>query len=263
MSHKSWAQSLKALGIHHFVDKLQNGEPFSFARYGDGEWFTIFGGRYIGMHNSNGCTFTTHLSDCLRQVLDDQNPYMHATLRIAHRKLGDRIGGFLEHRGVALRWYRGDVLLDQSLKGNLWPLVRELQKKRILFVGPNHLRGIDEMFFQYVDFINPPKRNAIMSRHILVPAILRSIKDKKIDVVAWCCGLHTKVFINDIWKEYGDRITQIDFGSMFDGYFAVGSRSYVRRGLILWNDLQQVNGGHRERRAGETFRRGEVGTIKA
>ena len=121
---------VKRLPLSWYTEKLALNEPFTFARYGDGEWLTILG--RIGLKNSNGCTFTQELSDDLVRVLKRQNLYQHAILTIAKRKQGDEITQYLQDNKINLRWYNGDLLLDALLNGDLYPFIRELRRCRIV-----------------------------------------------------------------------------------------------------------------------------------
>ena len=132
-----WGRHLKRNNLKYYVDLLSNDSPFGFARYGDGEWLTILGD--YGGKNSNGCTFTRELSDALREVLRNNNDYEHSMLRIARRKLGTRIGEFLDEGEYEVDWTIGDTFLDISLKGQLWPLIAKLRKKKIVYVGHDHM----------------------------------------------------------------------------------------------------------------------------
>ena len=180
---------------------------------------------------------------------------MHAVLRISTRNYGVQMADFLGERGITMPWCRGDVILDQSLKGNLFPLIKELRKKHILYVGPEHCKRLDEGFFKYHAFVQPPPKNAILKREKIVSTVLRMIANKNIEVIGWSSGLASKVFIDDVYAEYGDTVTQIDFGSLFDGYFGIPSRTYIRRGHVLWAELFDVNTGKRPRMDNEQFRR--------
>jgi hypothetical protein len=253
--------------------------PFSFARYGDGEWLTIMG--FLGMRNSNGCTFTRELRDGLLGVLRDANPYYHAILRVAlgsKRAIDEegnlhvfkgrqKIAEFLKEVDCKIEWIGGDVFLERSLKGQLFPLIKQIRERRVLYVGNRQLRGLNmkgKRFFPYVSYIPVPPQNSITAREEIVMQVLRDIQSYNIDFVGWSAGLATKVMINDVYNETGGEITQVDFGSMFDGYFGPlphlkdqrGSRSYIRKGNYDWEALRQVNTGERKKEEGETFKNG-------
>lgn len=250
------------LTIRDFALKLKNNEPFTFARYGDGEWLTILG--FYGKHNSNGCTFTKALSDDMRQVLYRHNDYYHAILKIARRErevpYGDKwypyggpvIDQWLEDNNINLKWYNGDFILEESLRGKIFPLIEQVREKRVLYIGNERLRGLNMRgagFFPYVAYIKPPPRNAHSVKNDILRNIYNSIERYDIDFIGWSSGLAGKVFIDEVFMRYPE-VTQIDFGSMFDGYFEPmpnvhpdGSRSYIRKGQHDWERLLRMNTG--------------------
>lgn len=244
------------LPLSHFVNLLETRQPFSFSRWGDGEWLTTLG--YIGLHNSNGCTFTQELCNDYRQVLDNQHDYYHGILGIARRKKGEEIEKFLKSQHCDIVWYNGDVFLKAALKGKLFPLVEQVREYRVLYIGNERLRYLNmrgKGFFSYQAYIQPPPLNAHLKKERILNQVRALVNKHKIELIGWSSGLATKVFIDEIFKWSSGEITQIDFGSLFDGYFSplshiadrlhhnTGSRSYIRKGGHDWDDLLKLNTG--------------------
>lgn len=254
--------NIKPLSLSWFVTQLKNKTPFTFARYGDGEWLTILG--FYGLCNSNGCTFTKALSDDIRDALRRESDYHHAILKIAMRERpvrwnespypygGSVIEKWLNDNDINLEWYNGDVLLEKSLEGKLFPLIEQVRERRVLYVGNKRLRGINMRgigLFPYVAYAEPPPRNAHQVIDDLLDQIYNAIEQYDIDLIGWSSGLAAKVMIDNVFAHYPE-VTQIDFGSMFDGYFEpmphvspLGSRSYIRKGGHDWQALLRVNTG--------------------
>ena len=250
------------LKLNWFVRNLKENNPFTFARYGDGEWLTILG--FYNLHNSNGCKFTKELSDDMRNCLYQQRPYHHAILKIARRERTINYKGmeyqygaaaiqrWLDDNEIRLPWYDGDVLLEKSLKGMLFPLIEQVREKRVLYVGNHRLRNLNMKgagFFPYVAYIEPPPRDTHEVIDDVLYEIYRAIRKNNIDFIGWSSGLAAKVMIDEVYARFPD-ITQIDFGSMFDGYFRpmenvspLGSRSYIRKGGHNWDALKAMNTG--------------------
>lgn len=245
----------------HYTQLLINRQPFTFARYGDGEWLTIL--NFNRRRNSNGCTFTPQLSAALQQVLKYQSPYYHCILKIAkkeriidNRQYGlSAISGWLEQNYITMDWYNGDVFLDDSLNGKFFPFIQAMREYRILYVGNERLRELNKAgFFDYTDYYQVPPLNAYDHRENILKGIMRIIDKKNIDFIGWSSGLAAKYFIEIVYQKY-PHITQVDFGSMFDGYFEplphikakpknnTGSRSYIRKGGYDWEMLKLQNTG--------------------
>lgn len=230
--------------LKFYTDKLKAREPFALARYGDGEWLTILG--YIGGHNSNGCTFTQALSDDLRKVLRRGLDYDHGLLGIARRRIGHYIHAFLQREKIDLTFVKGDVLLNENLAGRLFPFVEQLRERRIIYLCPRHCRGMGKRrlgLFDPVTYLHPPKQNAHREKRNILGALENLIPRYRIDTVLFSSGLASKVFIDELWQRTAGEITLIDVGSMFDGYFGVGSRSYIRKGNYDFKKLLRQNKG--------------------
>jgi len=254
--------------LDFYVKKLKQNKPFAIARYGDGEWLTILG--YSHLHNSNGCVFSPELSAAMGAVLQRQNEYFHAILKIAkkERKVPDARGNhkdyglsaidaYIKTNGIKSNWYDGDIFLDEMLKGGLFPLIEQLREKRVMYVGNERLRGLNMRgigFFPYASFVQPPPKDAYTHKDEILTRVMADIVKKKIQVIGWSSGLAAKVFIDEVYMRFPE-ITQIDFGSMFDGYFEplphikakprnnTGSRSYIRKGGYDWEELKRLNRG--------------------
>lgn len=239
------------LPLDYYVNKLRNNEPFTFARYGDGEWLTILG--YSHLFNSNGCSFTPELAKALQQTIQNQNDYQYALLQIARRTRGDEIVPYLTSNNIAMDWYNGDLFLDLLLKGKLFPLIEQIRERRVLYIGNYRLRDLNMRragFFSYVAFIEPLVQNAYEAKDEILREVYRTIRKNNIDFIGWSSGLAAKYFIDQVYMRHPE-ITQLDCGSMFDGFFKPlkhiqdmgrnGSRSYIRKGGYDWQELCEMN----------------------
>jgi len=228
--------------IEYYVDKIKSKEPFAFARYGDGEWMTILG--YYGMRNSNGCTFTKELGDDLRRIIFEQYAnFDYTLLRIAKRRMFNEIRAWYNKHGLTKEWLLGDFFLRASLDAKLFPLVDAMRTRRILYIGPLHCRRLHDDFFSLVGFVQPPPINAHRNIEELRREIFEKIDSKDVDFVGVSAGLAAKVLIGDIWEHCQYNVSIVDFGSMWDGYFGVPSRSYIRRGNNDFKTLKKFNTG--------------------
>jgi hypothetical protein len=230
---------LKRHEVQHYVNLLHTGKPFGLARYGDGEWRCILG--EIGGKNSNGCTFTEEICDALRKVLHKNSSYEHAVLRIARDKLGKRIGNFLSLNGIKVEWTIGNTFLDESFKGKLWPLIAALRKRKIVYVGPEYLRPIKDIFFKYVAYVEIPPIDAYKEQGRIIPEMLHAVEQHEANLVGFSAGHHKHLFAEALWKHFNEQVSFIDFGCIWDGYLGKKSRKFLRKGQYDWKELQRLN----------------------
>ncbi|MCK4818363.1 hypothetical protein KA005_21515 [bacterium] len=225
--------------LGHYVNKLKKRESFGFARYGDGEWLTILG--YYGQKNSNGCTFTKELSEDLIRGIRKERSYDYSILRIAYRRSRREIKIWLKKQDIKIKWFLGDFLLKAGLDGKLYPLIQQLRERKILYVGPRHCRKVHDDFFPITAFIEPPPIDAHKKKAEIERAIFDVLDKMDIDFIGFSSGLAGKVFIGDVWEYTNGEIPIMDFGSSWDGYYGVKSRSYIRNGRLNFTQLKKQN----------------------
>lgn len=232
---------LKRRKVQDYVDNLKSGKSFALARYGDGEILTILG--HYGLRNSNGCTFTKALGSDLRRVLKKHYDYDYSLLRIAVRKKGLELEKWLLKNDVQIDWVLGDFLLRANIDGKLYPLIEQIRERKVLYVGPRHCRGLHDRFFELAMIVHPPPQDAHKQKLLLENQIFNALELNDIDFIGFSAGLAAKVFIGDVWEYTNGEIPIMDFGSMWDGYFKVPSRSYIRRGNVNFDKLIEINTG--------------------
>jgi hypothetical protein len=204
------------LSITFFIEQLQQNKPFSFARFGDGEFMPVFGS--YGK-NADGVMLDKGLGKQLKAVLRANKPYYKGLLRIALTHYKPQIEAQYNH----INWHNGDMLLHEIIAGNGLPLLKELRQKRILYVGPKHCRSVSKLF-SYETYIEVEGSSA--HKNSKVEEILTAVRKYNIEVIGYSCGPASNIWIDRI---YGNvEVTQIDFGSVFDGFFGVNSRSYQK-----------------------------------
>jgi hypothetical protein len=229
--------------VDYYVQKLVMRYPFTHARYGDGDWLTIFG--YSALKNSNGCNFSVQLGEAVRQVLRDQHDYDHVLLSHPNKRFGLHIKDFLDDNGIQMEW-ASEWLLPAMLEGRLFPLVKQIRERPVMYIGPHRLdkRG----FFPLISQLPPPPQNSFELKDHIIEEIMWLVDRGAVDTIIWSCGGGGKPMIAEIFQRTGGEITQIDFGCAFDGFFPPlphvnpkGSRGFIRKGGYDWDELLRLN----------------------
>ena len=65
-----------------------------------------------------------------------------------------------------------------------------------------------------------------------------AIDELDIEFVGYSAGFLSNLVIDDLFVAYS-HLFQVDFGSMFDGYFGRVKRSYIKS--VDWNELLEKN----------------------
>jgi len=210
-----------------WIAKLVSEEPFTFVRYGDGELNAIIwtnrghgGGRTKNGdgHTLRDKTMRALLIQSIRQPPNDGNYYRSLWLdekgvpveRLA-REHCDRL-----FPGVT--WYNALAIHFKNVEGKNYPYFQAMRNQRrpVVVIGPEHLRGINERgCFDYDGFVSVPYRRAFFERERIVEQALAFPPDTLYSIHA---GPPSPVIAHLIWKERGDTCAALDLGSVLDGY---------------------------------------------
>lgn len=196
--------------------------PFAQANYGDGEWLCIFGeeGR-----NCDGHRYLLELGDDLARTLKEPRPYMHGIN--PGPKLRRRADDWLRaHRATDILWVEKNILSDANWRGELGPVVRALRTRRVLVVGPPHLRHLPPEVFVPAAFVEVPPVDCYLTHERTIGEILRHADG--CDVITFSASMATNVMIWKLWPDLHDKATMIDMGAIFDPYCGVNSRKRYR-----------------------------------
>jgi len=211
-------------GLGFYVEKLQRGEPFSFVRYGDGEWnYLLDREKYVDSKDLQRYVSELHAA-LTASILEPRMENYYLALQ-NHGYLGPR--GYIpridqwlkEHKAPKINWHFGTVFHRASGSGQLWPLIKALQIRPLVMVGPEWLRKLT--FAMKLTSI-PPKH--CWSSAELVETQLQNVASGS--VVSFSAGPMAKVLIHRLAPILGQHSWLIDFGSLWDPYCGVKSRQY-------------------------------------
>lgn len=199
-----------------FLQKINNNEPFHFARYGDGEFYSIWGkkGSNVDGHSYN----IPGMGDDLRRTLTERKDYFYGLQPLIARKKRLEIDRVC---GRDFPWVNADVLHDASAEGKLWDFIDILKNRSCVFVGQPHLLRLD-LDWNVSFLIKVPARNCYaidrdgLGSHII---LMQS------DFVVFCAGFLSNIMIWNLHEKLYDRWL-IDAGSVFDPYCGINSRTY-------------------------------------
>ena len=227
-----------------YADLLAAKTPFSFSRFGDGEWSAIFGARGA---NCDGHEYFPKLGQDLRNALARPLPYMYALQPRALKTEGAQIETFLRENAVRIRWHDSDVFHEANRTGRLYPLVKQLRGMKVVLVGPGYLwKPVDAEVFPVSHFIEMPPVNCYEKKDEILSAIVRhdDSSGHPDAVYAFSASMTANVLIHELYPRLGARSWLIDFGSLWDVYAGVKSRLYFNRGD--WDKKKRQNLGTRE-----------------
>lgn len=217
------------------IQKLKDGEPFKFSRWGDGEWLCMQG--EIG-ENRDGNTYLPELGAALVKIVESEPDYY----------MGIQYGVFYNEKYVrgqqqpslreymiekmfelpGINWVNGDVLHQASEFGYLKQFVDALNGRKVRYIGADYFRElpfIDEHL--HISETNSFNHN---DGFFIERYGMRPVGDDSVYLVS--AAMNSNVIINGLH----DNVTAIDIGSVFDPYLGRPRATYQHTMKIkpLW-----------------------------
>lgn len=234
-------------GLEYYVGLISSRKPFSLLRYGDGEWNAMLG---VKGANCDGHEYFPQMGRDLISSLQHNYSAHYGWLTVSHHAGMEAILSLIEKNKIEVRWVNGDVFLEASVAGKLWPFIQVVRSRRTIYVGPRHLLGLkDKGVFSPLQFIEVPLKNCYLERAKIIKEVLLAVRLLNPEIVLFSSGMPTKVMIDQLYPDIGDKVSLIDMGSVFDPYVGVISRKHAR--AIDWNtiipkNLGQLTGGKKK-----------------
>lgn len=234
-------------------EKLRKREPFSFARYGDGEWNAIYGKKGA---NCDGHEYFPDMGERLRRIVKKRSE-ASIDAKATIQPVADKCNVTKEELSAAsalntnyffgmqpltvasekilqiekdfpgIDWVDADSIHNASIDGRLDELFGCLQFSMVVLVGPRHLSSLGHRFKHFRQW-TIPERNCWGDFNDTVVAISSSIsvsitKNVKPLVFLLCASMMSEIIVDQF---YGYGHTFIDMGSVLDPYAGVRSRRY-------------------------------------
>lgn len=214
-----------APGLVWYANKIQNGEYFSLVRYGNGEWDCILGTKDRTGSGSQWLNIPTLKKGLQVSLLDTRDRHYYLAMQslsyLGREGFIPKIGRWLRQNNVSIKWHSGEVFHRASRARQLAPLIKQLWQRPVVIVGP---KWLDKLPFAKT-FIEVASKDCWKD----VDAIERRLRGIPAGtVVSFSAGPTTKVLIHRLFPTLGDICWLIDFGSLWDPYCGVFSRTYHR-----------------------------------
>jgi len=217
------------------VDKLNEKQPFSFSRWGDGEWAAVRKYLTPGSAPSRNCDKHQHFPDMGRDLLDvlkdcgqsrDEYDYLLGMQNLALRLCGEWISQITTTHNLPTAWCKADIFHHASGHNRLLPLISALRQLPVIMVGPAYLRDIDR-YFGYAAFIEVPVRDC----YLALSSLTMDIADKlnSLDgpvVVSLSASMPAEIILHRLYPAWKNKAWLIDFGSLWDPLVGRNTRSY-------------------------------------
>lgn len=240
-----------SLGPHSYdecsllITKLKNNEPFSIARYNDGEFISISGWDFIyntpankSPGNIDGHKYPDKLNDCLRTAIScDENVELSKQKKyIFQSKLELYRSKHNNHPSFQKINFKVDTIKNDFSNfvyefPNLWiDFVNQINNYKIVFIGPEYCKNIS--FLKIKRFITIPLTNCFSQVENIQNQIENEItKTNETIIFLFAAGLTTNYIIEKLKSKTINQHFMIDIGSAFDNFLSKESFPEIRRRL--------------------------------
>lgn len=212
---------VRPLPLEEIVRHVRENSGLALARFSDGGFYCMQGIKGV---NCDGVVYTAAQANALIAAI--RNPKVtHCITSIALHRAYAALW-LLKYSGLDwVEWYDGDVMHKASEEGKLWPLIEVLRTKRIVMVGPAHLRRL--LAFPLEHFIECHPTQAFEQVDALERKLFALLLGSEIDTVLISAGQGAAPTL--VSRLAGSGRTVLDMGSLWDMYVGVLSRSGPKR----------------------------------
>lgn len=208
-----------------YVESIRRGDTFTFSRWGDGEWRVVLGKRG---RNCDHHEYYPAMGEELRKVLSKRPSYRLGLQRLALRLFNRSINHTVKQYGLRQRWENADVFHKASIRGRLEPLTSALNERHVLLIGPEHLKQLTLFDFRHVPV---PMKNCYLKLDKIESGIIKRMNQigRRKVVIGFSAGMPSEILIDRCFRRWKYEHFLIDFGSLWDPYAGVQSRTYHKR----------------------------------
>ncbi|MBC8147443.1 MAG: hypothetical protein H8E98_05605 [Bacteroidetes bacterium] len=213
--------------LEYYIDLLRNDIKFSLTRWGDGEWNCAMGvtGRNCDKHE-----YFPAMSTQLVAALIHDKGYFKSTWPLSEEMIGNnikKIRRFCEGIGINLiGWEDASVIENSATNGDIIRMVDQLEKMNFVIVSEPRKRKLP---IKYTDFIEVSPTNCYLEKDRIREDIIDMVNYGYNDIVfGFSASMATNVIIDELYPIVGKDCWMIDFGSIWDPFIGITSRSYHR-----------------------------------
>jgi hypothetical protein len=213
--------SLTHKNLDFYVELMRRNTPFSFSRFGDGEWNALLGKPGA---NCDGHVYFPELGADLRKTITPPSDYFYGMQTYAIKKAGMGMYRFFTRNNITIEWHDADIFHRCNTAGTLFPLIRQLREMKVVVIGPERLKAIKDSLFTYDYFIEIPLQNCYLVKDTVIGRIREYYRDHGPALFGFSASMASNVMIHELYPFLGATSWLIDFGSLWDAYVGVDSR---------------------------------------
>ena len=212
-----------------FLDKLENNEYFSLMSYADGELSFIFDRLSVSPRE-------VYTPDCREELINALDVCKLSNCYLATIKRPGRIYQRIVKQGKKLFKEKGlhekdffdsNLFYSVLMRGKLLPLIEIFRERRVVIIGSNPLRKLNDSFFEYAKFIEVPRKRATLERERVLKEILDFGKPA---IYAFSAGIVSNILISKVHGKIKNSFF-LDLGSIWDAFLGIEFKGWLLKEL--------------------------------
>lgn len=218
-----WADGMVAA----YAAMLEAHHNFAIATYGDGEWMCILG--EYPSKNANSERFYPELGEALAESLRNPTGQWCALWPkgSAANAIRPRAEAWMRENAPDVTWLPFRPLGWANIAGRAAPLFRALKRRRVVLVGPEHLKAVPLDVLRPVEHVVVSATKASDEWMDTVDRVAEVAKDD--DVILVAAGMCAGLIVHRLgWLWPARSVTAWDIGAVLDPYAGVYSRKVYR-----------------------------------
>ena len=215
--------SLVLNNIEYYIQLLKDKKPFSFTRWGDGEWGCVFGATGA---NCDSHIYFPEMKKGLNEAIIHPKGYFLATWPKTEPmmfNIWDSIQNIIQNPNS--QWVDARIWEEAAMGGELKPLVEQLEQMDFIIVSEPSKK---ELPLKYTDFIEIPTTNCFLDKDRIKQEMINMCQKYQNPVFGLSASMATNVIVDELYNIIGDKCWMIDFGSIWEPFLQnpIHSRSY-------------------------------------
>lgn len=217
-----------------FIEKLKNGEPFTFLRFGDNDFYHLTGAsKNMGALGNNRTTYTPELQSYLQAAFEINEPnYIktynfggksihHAKFKRSTPSLDLNLLSLIKNNDNTNKFHH---VLFFYIIVNYYPnytkdIFSFLKKDNsTLYVGSIEVKYAKKVIGNVKTHIKTPPTNATLNIQTYINQIDEVLSKNKYKYIILACGQLSRVLGGHIYKKYNNSYTVIDIGGIIESY---------------------------------------------
>lgn len=200
-------------------------QPFSFVRYGDGEWSAITGDKRRRTSSGSHTLIIPQMRQDLRCSVREHHQASNYVMSLRQTAMKPHIRKWINANAPLVAWHDCTVFYKASRKSQLYPFIEAVRNcgLPIIVVGPPRLRKLNGPVFKLARFVDIPNRDCYHQKKQILKRVLDFGEPAIITISA---GPPAKIMVYELYRRIGDHSTVLDLGSLWDVYCGKRSRQY-------------------------------------